>query len=267
MVVSSKLKTNYHTHASYCGHAFGKVSDYVEKAISLGYEVLGFSDHTPYPFPNGFYDTIRMRPEMQKQYVDEILECKEKYKNDIEIYIGYEVEYYPKHFKDLLDMLNRYPCDYIILGQHCLNNEYDGAEPGSAPEDPKILEQYVNQTCEAMKLGVFTYFAHPDLVKFVGPNDVYEEHMDKLLKTAIETDTPLEINLRGIWNYSHYPSERFFKLAAKYGCKVIIGIDAHTPEALAFGTDLDKAYRIVNKYSLNLIERAELKTPRLLTTK
>ena len=223
--------------------------------------MLGFSDHTPYPFPNGYYETIRMRPEMQKRYVDEILECREKYKGQIEIYIGYEAEYYPKHFSDLLDMLNRYTCDYIILGQHCLNNGYDGVSPSSATDDPKTLEQYVNQVCEAMRLGVFTYIAHPDLIHFTGPDEIYEQHMTDLIKASVETDTPLELNLRGIWNYSHYPNEKFFKIASKFDCKVIIGSDAHNPEALAFGWDIDKALSICDKYSLNLIDRVKLKKP------
>ena len=38
----------------------------------------------------------------------------EEYKKDIEILIGYEVEYTPTYFQDVLKYLKQYPFDYII---------------------------------------------------------------------------------------------------------------------------------------------------------
>ena len=43
---------NYHTHTTRCNHASGTEKEYVEAAIETGLKVLGFSDHTPYPFPD-----------------------------------------------------------------------------------------------------------------------------------------------------------------------------------------------------------------------
>ena len=41
-------KANYHTHTTRCKHANGTEREYIEKAIEAGYQVLGFSDHSPY---------------------------------------------------------------------------------------------------------------------------------------------------------------------------------------------------------------------------
>ena len=41
------LKANYHTHLVYCGHAEGHAEDYIKKAIELGFDELGISDHAP----------------------------------------------------------------------------------------------------------------------------------------------------------------------------------------------------------------------------
>ena len=51
---------NYHTHTARCHHASGTEEEYIQAAIESGLRVLGFSDHTPYPFPEGYYSKMRM---------------------------------------------------------------------------------------------------------------------------------------------------------------------------------------------------------------
>ena len=57
------MRFNYHTHTTRCQHAKGTEREYVEAAIRGGYKILGFSDHTPYPFDNGYESRIRMKME------------------------------------------------------------------------------------------------------------------------------------------------------------------------------------------------------------
>jgi len=54
------MQYNYHTHTPRCRHARGTEEDYVRHAIAGGYQVLGFSDHTPMPFPNDYFSGHRM---------------------------------------------------------------------------------------------------------------------------------------------------------------------------------------------------------------
>lgn len=42
-------KFNLHTHTFRCGHASGTDDQMVLSAIEAGFELLGFSDHMPYP--------------------------------------------------------------------------------------------------------------------------------------------------------------------------------------------------------------------------
>ena len=44
-----KIKVNLHTHTDRCRHAVGSVSDYCLEAQKYGLEILGFSDHGPFP--------------------------------------------------------------------------------------------------------------------------------------------------------------------------------------------------------------------------
>mgnify|MGYP000697771308 CR=1 FL=1 len=47
-------KCNFHSHTVRCQHAVGEEREYVEEAIKEGFEVIGFSDHSPYLFKNGY---------------------------------------------------------------------------------------------------------------------------------------------------------------------------------------------------------------------
>lgn len=44
------MKTNYHTHTTRCMHAVGSDEEYVLSAIKGGFQILGFSDHTPWKY-------------------------------------------------------------------------------------------------------------------------------------------------------------------------------------------------------------------------
>ena len=48
------MKANYHTHTARCGHATGTDEDYVLAAIEQGFDELGFSDHVPWPYQDGY---------------------------------------------------------------------------------------------------------------------------------------------------------------------------------------------------------------------
>ena len=67
---------NYHTHTWRCRHANGTEREYVERAIEGGLKILGFSDHSPYPFPDGYDSGMRMRLDQVEGYIDTVLALK-----------------------------------------------------------------------------------------------------------------------------------------------------------------------------------------------
>lgn len=247
------ITANYHTHTAMCHHAHGEMRDYVEAAVKAGLKTLGFSCHAPYSFEGGYVSHFRMAPEETELYVREILSLKDEFEGKIDIKLGYEAEYYPRHFKDFLDRINAFPCDYIILGQHYTDNEYDGHYSGNnfTYGDPKVIKKYVSQVTEAMRLGVFTYLAHPDLSPLTEKVDEYLEIMSEICRASLETDTPLEINLLGIQGGKSYPKDVFWKMVGEFGCPVVIGFDAHGPEGLLDEGTPRKAMEMIEKYSLN----------------
>ena len=92
---------NLHTHTFRCGHAEGKDEEYVLCAIKNGYKTLGFSDHIPLKFEDGTESSFRVKMASVENYFSSLNALKEKYKDEIEIHIGFETEYYEDYFEKM----------------------------------------------------------------------------------------------------------------------------------------------------------------------
>ena len=254
---------NYHTHTYRCGHAEGDEREYAEQAAKAGLKILGFSDHTPQDYfdadPGSLHGGIRMMPEELPGYADSVRRLAAEYRERMEIRLGVEAEYYPKYFPRLLQMLRENGAEYMILGQHFLGNEIGDIYSGRYTEDESTLARYVSQCTEALETGLFTYFAHPDLIRFGGDSAVYTREMRRLCQAANRAGTPVEINLLGIREGRHYPDERFWQIAAEEGCTVILGCDAHRPADLLETAAEQKAREMASRLGLKLAETAELR--------
>ena len=178
---------NYHTHTFRNHHTVGTEREYIESAIKNGFQTLGFSEHAPYRFPDGHVSYFHMFPEDLNDYIQTLLTLKAEYAGRIEILIGYEAEYYPRFFDDLLARITQYPVDYLLLGQHYIHNEIDGVYVYEPTDDPEILKVYVNQCIAGLDTGLYTYLAHPDLIQFTGSESIYRREMERLCLCLLYT--------------------------------------------------------------------------------
>ena len=144
------MKTNYHTHTYRCKHAMGNDERIVLNAIKADFDILGFSDHTPWPhFPADYDSHVRMEPQYLPEYCGSVNRLREKYKDQIEIHLGLEAEYFPHHMQELLDMKSEYGIEYLIYGAHY--DELDAPVPERfyfgrdilAPHDLERYEQNI----------------------------------------------------------------------------------------------------------------------------
>lgn len=248
------MLANYHTHTRRCHHADGGDRAYVEAAVQAGLKVLGFSDHCPWVYPDGFVSSIRMLPSEVDGYFSSLEHLRKEYEKDIEIYIGYEAEHTPELIGEQDALLADYPLDYMILGQHFLGPNdrmpYTGAPTGLE----SVLEEYVDSVIDGMRSGRYLYLAHPDLIHFTGPVEIYDKHMTRLCRELKEMDALLEFNVLGLVGNRHYPSGRFLEIAGAVGNTFVLGTDAHTPGQLR---DLDafrRAEETCSKFGLHLVD-------------
>ena len=73
------MLASYHNHTSRCLHAEGADEEYVKAAIEAGVKLLGFADHAPMPYPEGYESYYKMRREELSEYCTSVLLLKEKY--------------------------------------------------------------------------------------------------------------------------------------------------------------------------------------------
>jgi len=253
------MKANYHTHTFRCRHANGSDREYVEAALRGGLRILGFADHTPFPRTE---DGTGMMPVELPDYIECLTKLREEYKDQIKIYIGLEVENSPTQLADLARLLMDYPLDYLILGQHTVFGLDDYRKPVQKTADPKHFTTYCKQVTQAIKSGLFTYWAHPDVINFIGDDELYKKEMRKLCRLAKEHGLPLEINFHGALLGLNYPADRFWEIAASEGNEVVFGCDAHEPTELYDREKTESiANRLVRKYDLKLLDTVNLKKP------
>jgi histidinol-phosphatase (PHP family) len=267
--MNKKLDYCYHSHTTRCGHAYGTDEEYVQAAIANGFKVIGFSDHIF--FPGVFQRGMRGNHDQLAEYIQSVRFLKEKYKNQIEVYLGFEAEYYPEFLSYYKSLFTDYQFDYLILGQHF--RFVDGRFPiyYAAVSDPKLIHEYADSIIEAMKTGLFKYVAHPDLY-MLGYTGGWDEHAQavakKLAKASVLYDVPLELNLGGVNGRGlmmingelryPYPFEPFWELVGQYKAKTIIGIDAHAPQQYE-GQKYKMLMDIIEKYQIPYIERIKMK--------
>lgn len=250
---------NYHSHTWRCNHAAGTEEEYITRAIERGLNIFGFSDHTPYLFPGNYYSTFRMYPEQLNNYIQTVQNLQIKYSSQIQIPIGLEAEFYPEYFSDLLSFLHDFPIDYLILGQHFVGNEMDAQYSGRSFLDTSILKAYCHQIMDAIQTGLYSYVAHPDIIRFVGDTSVYRACMREIIREAKSCAIPLEINLLGISEGRHYPNRLFWEEVAAENCSVVLGLDAHSPEAVTKTAPEQMALEIVKEFGLTLLDTINLR--------
>ena len=267
-------KTNYHTHTYLCGHAVGKVEDYILKAIELNMEEIGFSDHNPVPNfmlsekerKENWTDQYMSLDSFTSEYLDDLKICKNKYGNQIKIYSGLECEYLPKFFK-YYEFL-RSTLDYLNLGMHyyVFNNKVYNTYESCNYDN---VDGYFDTAIKAMESGLFRIMVHPDLFFFnykdKNGNHIFDEKLErlsrKLIEAAIKNNVALEVNCGGIKNTIKYkpnatswayPRSEFFKIASQYkDLEIVIGIDAHDPNELN-GKAIDLVENFVEKLGLDI---------------
>ncbi len=223
-----------HNHTKLCNHASGETYQYIEEAIKSGTKYFGFSDHAPMDFDEKY----RMSFAQMQEYENNILTLKERYKDKIEILLGYEVDY----LKDHIDrrVLNA-KVDYLIGSVHFINGwgfdnpEFIGRYESQDIDD--IWQKYFDTIEEMAESRLFDIVGHLDLIKvfkFMPNRDINSIAYDALLAIK-KADMVLEINIAGFRKpiKEVYPSTSLLKLAFDLKIPITFGSDAHEPKQVS----------------------------------
>lgn len=258
-------KVNYHTHTYLCQHAGGTELDYVNAAIDNHLDILGFSDHGPFP-------DDRFGGRMLYSQLDEHLACvkelKDTYQDKLTILTSLEIEFCRDSLTYYQNLLEVRELDYLLLGQHFFPSSQGNVSVFAMPSS-SLMVDYAYSIKEALETGLFSILAHPDVpfICDIGWDKYTEKACDIIVEAAQNSGAVLELNAnglrRGIGTYQEgkrfpYPLAAFWKRAAGAGLPVVIGSDCHNPRSV-WDDAIVTARSLAEDWGLQLTDTIPLK--------
>jgi len=227
---------------------------FVEKAIELQFEHLGFSPHAPIA---NQYDFTLTEDEIPV-YVKEVEYYRKQYPQ-IEIFSGMECDFIPCITRDFSYYKNNFNLDYIIGGVHLIKvpnshdlwfidgpkrDAYDNGIARFFNHDiKKAVTSFWEQTYEMIETQKFDIIAHLDKIKmhnqhrfFKEDEDWYVKLVDHAVSLIVKNGLIVEVNSRGMYRLrcdSFYPSDYILQKLAQAKAPMMISSDAHKAEELA----------------------------------
>lgn len=249
------IKFNHHTHTIY-SDGKAEMEKFVEEAIKQDFEHLGFSEHSPLPFLNGF----SIKEDQLQNYTEDVEYYRTKYPQ-IKLYKSLEFDFISGISPDFQPISKKYKLDYAIGGVHLVKSEMDdqlwfidgplietyddGLEYIFGGNIQKAVRAYFHQLNTMIMTQHFDIIAHMDKIKMHNKNRYfhdcerwYTRHIDESLQLIKEKDIIVEVNTRGKYKKradSFFPDRNILKKIRKMNIQVTISSDAHKPEEISSG--------------------------------
>lgn len=275
-------KINLHTHCTFCD---GKntAEEMVLSAIQKGFSVLGFSSHCIHPLTSDFYktpdDEWHLPADKITAYIDEINRLKEKYQERIQIFCGFEADYFEDSIiGSAVPDFNNYSefnPDYLIGSVHFVNTPkgfytvdhtaenvqaninklYADSKTGKI-DTRKAVCEYFEAERSMLAKGNFNILGHADLLRkrnnilklFNEEESWYKEQVQLTAKAAAKAGIVAEINTgaiaRGCMD-DVYPSSYMLEQLYSNGVPVCVNSDSHDINTIDCA--FDRAYSIAKK--------------------
>lgn len=245
--------TNYHSHCSFCdGRA--PLEEFVKEAIRQGFYSYGVSSHAPLPFPTQW----TMEWGQMEAYLDEFKNLRSKYADEIELYVGLEIDYLNEESNPSVARFTELPLDYRIGSVHLL---YDAAgevvdidcSPAVFKERVdrhfngdvlRVIRMYFDRLFRMVELGGFDVLGHADKMHYNAScyhpglldEPWYEALMKDYFSLVASRGYLVEINTKAFDSLgTFYPNSRYWELMKEYQIKVLVNSDAHYPERINAG--------------------------------
>lgn len=249
---------DYHIHSRYCDGA-DEPEEIIRSAISKGMHSIGFSGHSYVEWDDGEYN---MSPEGTKEYYDEILRLRDKYKNRIKIYLGLEQDFYSeppnKAYDYLIGSVHSVYADgryvFVDWNERAFRQAISESFGGDVYSFAKAYYNSISILPERSKCDIIGHF---DLItKFNEGMKIFDEgdiRYKKAYMSAVDrlalTDVFFEINVGAIirgYKSTPYPSLEVAEYIAGKNGIFVLNSDSHSKDSLCFEFEKwEKIYRAI----------------------
>lgn len=207
LVELGDIKGDLHTHSNWgvpAGSGRDSIEDMCKKAIKLGHEYIGISDHTKF---------LRIEHGLDEKQLLKRNEEIDKLNSKFRILKGCEANILNDGSIDIEDKVLE-KMDYVMAGVH------------SSMKMPK--QEMTKRIIKAMQNPNVDVITHPT-GRLIGARDEYQIDFDKILEVARKTGTILEINSSP---YRLDLNGFNIRRAKAQGVKMIINTDSHQKEQM-----------------------------------
>jgi histidinol-phosphatase (PHP family) len=245
--------TNYHSHCHYCDGKY-KPEKYIDSALQQGLVAYGFSSHAPLPFET----TWAMKGEDITKYIAEIRKLQHKYRNDLQIYCGMEVDYIPGRTGPKSKAILEAELDYTIGSVHFVDSFPDGRGweiDGShqvfleglhqlfGGDSRKAVSRYFELTRQMIAEECPDVIGHLDKIKIQDEEGRlfsqqalwYQHEMRQTLQLIADAGAIVEVNTRGIYKKKTtetYPARWVLEAIHRLNIPITLNSDAHHPDEI-----------------------------------
>ena len=233
------MRKDYHMHPAVLARP-ELFPDFVEQAKIKGIQEICITDHMPLSISAA---KDRIPKGKVCEYCSFVRKLAEKYKDEISIKCGIEIDYHPDFTGEIEKVLSQGEFDYILGSSH-MHLFTENPTDYTYNDFAKIA---LENSIKAVETGYFSAVSHLDMYRaafFKLPlvDDgydplIHEDLIKELLLKIEEKDMYLEINphlAEGRNNdlFYTYPQEIIVDWALKYGLKFSYGSDAHRPQSV-----------------------------------
>lgn len=268
------IKKEGHSHTEFCPHGSGDdVEAMIQKAIKLGFDSYSITEHAPLPpefkteyagNPTGFTEASMAASDLPA-YFKKCERLRDQYRDQIQINIGFELDYLPHHTDWTRAFLSEYgprTTDNILSihfmqGTHqhfwCVDDTLADFKAGlldNLPDGQRLYRQYFNALIAAVSVDLGPYaphrIGHITLIRkfqdYFKLPDHYDQQtqivLDHLLVLLRQKGYALDYNAAGLYKeYCNdaYPDLATVRQAQQLGIPLVYGSDAHSVKEVGHG--------------------------------
>ena len=260
---SIKHDFHIHTNLSLCADREASAKRYIEKAVEIGLNKIGFANHfwdEKIPAINEFYEiqTFKHNIELKKELASIEL-------NNIDVYFGLEGEYHPVYGVAITPQIAE-QLDFLIVSNSHTHMTMNPSYYDSYEKHAQFMVDAYNNILNCDVSKYILAIAHPFEAVCCPYNNqilfdlISDDTFKQLFTKTAEKGIAVEINIACLGNVTHdnintYKQLRMFEIAKKCGCKFIFGSDAHSNNE--HDTYLQKANLVFHTLGLNQADLAD----------
>lgn len=227
---------DYHMHTCFSGDSEADPREHVKQAILMGLDEICFTDHRDFDYPIDSFDL-----DVEKYY-QMIMALKEEFKDEIKIKWGIEIGLDMNYQKEINELINRYPFDFVIGSIHVIDHtEFYYGDFFNGLSKEQAHRYFFEETLRCVKnFDCFNVLGHLDYIMRYGPyenkmidHDKYQDLIDEIFKTLIAKNKGIEVNTSGyaLLKTCGFPNFEQVKRYYDLGGRIItIGTDSHTSD-------------------------------------